>query len=73
MDLAVYLFPIWVAAQQPWVLVRVVSGILWLSLDFDVTRPRVTALVAAALLAAYFLSPMRLGFLHTNPDVGPPI
>jgi len=73
MDLAVYLFPIWVAAQQPWVLLRVVSGILWLSLDFDVTRPRVTALVAAALLAAYFLSPMRLGSQRTNPDVGPPI
>jgi alpha-1,2-mannosyltransferase len=53
MDLAVYLFPIWVAARQPWLALRVLAGLLWLSLDFDVTRPWITALVAAVLLAAF--------------------
>jgi Glycosyltransferase family 87 len=52
-DLAVYLLPIWVALRQPWIPLRLLAGMLWLSLDVDLTRTWVTALLAAALLAAF--------------------
>lgn len=66
MDLAVYLLPIWVAARQPWLLLRALAGVLWLSLDVDVTRPWVTALAAAVLLAALAIRPDLTAKLSTR-------
>jgi hypothetical protein len=69
MDLAVYLFPIWVAAQQPRLVLRVLAGVLWLSLDIDVTRPWVTALVAAVLLAVFAGLPALTGKLSADKPI----